>query len=106
MDPIDSTTTLPTATAARKPGYADIAVWMRGLYMLLLTLAFGVAHTLLLVTAVAQFLWLLFAGESNLQIAQFGRSLARWMADTARFLSGSSEAKPFPWAPWPSADLV
>jgi hypothetical protein len=55
------------------------------------------------VTAIAQFLWLLFAGEANSQVAQFGNSLARWLADAARYLACASEAKPFPWAPWPPA---
>jgi hypothetical protein len=51
-----------------------------------------------------QFLWLLFAGEPNPAIVQFGRSLSRWLADTGRYLLCSSEAKPFPWASWPSAE--
>ena len=52
---------------------------------------------------IAQFLWLLFAGEANSQIAQFGNSLSRWLADAARYLSCASDMKPFPWAPWPPA---
>jgi len=91
-------------TEPRKPAFGDSAVWMRGLYMLLLALAFGVAQTLLCVTAIAQFLWLLFAGEGNGQLTRFGVSLARWLSEAARFLTLASEAKPFPWAPWPSAD--
>jgi hypothetical protein len=102
MEPIEQTTNTPV-TEQRKSSFGDSAVWMRGLYMLLLVLAFGVAQTLLCVTAIAQFLWLLFAGEANGQIAQFGNSLSRWLADTARFLSCASDAKPFPWAPWPPA---
>jgi hypothetical protein len=80
------------------------ATWMRGLFMLLLLLAFGVAQGLLWVTALVQFLWLLFAGEPNAAVARFGRSLSRWLADTGRYLMCASEVKPFPWAPWPSAD--
>jgi hypothetical protein len=91
------------ATEQRKSSFSDSAIWMRGLYMLLLVLAFGVAQTLLCVTAIAQFLWLLFNGEANSQLAQFGNSLSRWLADAARFLTGASDAKPFPWAAWPPA---
>jgi Domain of unknown function (DUF4389) len=108
MEPIEPTTRVQTtgeqtAEPRSNSRFADSAVWMRGLYMLLFVLAFGVAQTLLCVTAIAQFLWLLFAGEANSQIAQFGNSLARWLADAARFLACASEAKPFPWAPWPPA---
>ena len=107
MEPIEPTTHVQTTgeqvAEPRSSRFADSAVWMRGLYMLLLVLAFGVAQTLLCVTAIAQFLWLLFAGEPNSQIAQFGASLARWLADAARFLACASDAKPFPWASWPPA---
>lgn len=96
---------VPTTTApARTSTLSNPAVWMRGLFMLLLLLAFGVAQGLLWVAALVQFLWLLFAGEPNGALAQFGKSLSRWLADTGRFLVCASEVKPFPWAPWPSAD--
>ena len=79
-------------------------VWMRGLFMLLLLLAFALAQSLLWVIAIAQFCWLLFAGEHNAPIARFGRSLALWLAETARYITCASEMRPFPWAPWPAAD--
>jgi hypothetical protein len=102
MDPFEQTNT--SVPVQRKSSFGDVAVWMRGLYMLLLVLAFGIAQTLLCVTAIAQFLWLLFSGEPNAQLTRFGSSLARWVSDAARFLTFSSEVKPFPWAPWPPAD--
>ncbi len=102
MEPIEQTTNLQT-TEPRKAGYADPNVWLRGLYMLLLALAFGVAQSLLLLTAIAQFLWLLFTGEANRQLVGFGGSLSRWLGDTARYLTCASDVKPFPWAPWPPA---
>ena len=79
-------------------------VWMRGLFMLLLLLAFALAQSLLWVIAIAQFCWLLFAGEHNAPIARFGRSLALWLGETVRYITCASEVKPFPWAPWPPAD--
>lgn len=101
MEPSEQTTN--PASEPRKSTFGDTAVWMRGLYMLLLAFAFGVAQTLLCVTAIAQFLWLLFAGEANGQLTKFGSSLSQWLADTARFLTCASDVKPFPWAPWPPA---
>ena len=91
-------------TDQRRVSFGNSAVWMRGLYMLLLLLAFWVAHGLLCVAAVAQFLWLLFSGEANKLLGQFGKSLSRWLADAARYLTCASEMKPFPWAPWPPAE--
>jgi hypothetical protein len=80
------------------------AVWMRGLFMLLLMLAFGVGQGLLWLVAIVQFLWLLFTEEPNAFLARFGGSLSLWLAETARFVTCASEAKPFPWSAWPSAD--
>jgi hypothetical protein len=101
MDPIEQSPA-STSSEPRKSTFGDTAVWMRGLFMLLLLLAFGVGQGLLWLLAIVQFLWLLFAGEANSQLAQFGGSLSRWLSETARYLTCASETKPFPWAPWPS----
>jgi hypothetical protein len=77
------------------------SVWKRGLIMLLLMFCFGIAQSVLYAIAVAQFLWMLIIGERNVPLAQFGGSLGLWLAETARFLSGDTEEKPFPWRPWP-----
>lgn len=97
MDP----DTYPHEDEAR-PGKS--VIWMRGLFMLLLLFAFGIAHALLWVTAVVQFLWLFFAGQSNGFLVRFGASLAIWLAQAAQFVTCASEEKPFPWSPWPPSD--
>jgi len=98
MEPTDKT------TEDNESQSGTSATWMRGLFMLVVILAFGVAQSLLAVTAIAQFLWLLFAKEPNRLLARFGKSLALWFAQTTAFLSCASEEKPFPWADWPRAD--
>ncbi len=79
-------------------------IWMRGLFMLLLMIAFWIAQWLLWVVGIVQFLWLFFADEPNAFLKRFGRSLSLWLGETARFVSCASEDKPFPWKAWPSAD--
>lgn len=78
----------------------DEAPWMRGLHMVIFAVLFEIAKWLLLVAAVLQFLWLLFAKERNGPIADFGKSLANWMARVARFQTAATEDKPFPWRRW------
>lgn len=78
-------------------------VWMRGLFMLLFGIAFGVGQFVLNTLTVVQFLWLLFTGAPNELLVRFGRSLAAWLADVARFMTCASDDKPFPWRPWPQA---
>lgn len=93
--------TLPTSeetTASKRP------IWMRGLFMLLLMVAFGFAQGLLWLLAIVQFLWLLFADEPNAFLIRFGRSLSLWLAQTTQFVTCASDTKPFPWQAWPSGD--
>lgn len=76
------------------------SIWMRGLYMLIFALFFGIAETLLAVMAVVQFFWMLFKKEKNTAIADFGQSLGKWMGRVAEFQTGATDSKPFPWGKW------
>jgi hypothetical protein len=82
----------------------DRNVWMRGLWMLLLAFLFGVGQFLLVIATIVQFLWMLFGKEKNEPIAAFGKDLADWLARTARFQTGATEDKPFPFATWGKQD--
>lgn len=75
-------------------------IWMRGLYMIVFAIFFAIAETVLGVLALVQFFWMLFAGERNQAIADFGQSLGLWIRRVVEFQTGASEEKPFPWAPW------
>lgn len=98
MEPVDKNTEQPVIAAGRSD------TWTRGLVMLVLILAFGVGQSLLYLTALMQFFWLLLAKEPNKLLMGFGKSLALWLAETARFLCCAKEEKPFPWTAWPSSD--
>lgn len=78
----------------------DRAIWARGGWMLVLLILFSVAQTLLVVTAVLQFGWLLFTKKSNPYVKDFGTKLGNWMAMNARFQALDSDEKPFPWSAW------
>ncbi len=75
-------------------------VWKRGLFMLLFVIAIGIGHTILNAVALVQFLWLLIARQPNEFLADFGGSLAIWLAEAARFQTCATEDKPFPFRPW------
>jgi len=76
--------------------------WMRGLFMLVFAVAFGIGQAIIMLVAVVQFLWLLFGGQTNQNLLKFGRSLSSWIADVTKYLTGVSEEMPFPWSEWPS----
>ena len=73
-------------------------VLMRGLWMLIIIVLLRVADFLVLLVAVLQFGWLLFAKHRNDRLAEFGEKLGNWLAKAARFQSAASEDKPFPWS--------
>lgn len=76
------------------------SVWMRGLWMLVLAFLFGVAQTILAVSAVIQFFWMLFTDERNEFLMEFGRGVGTWLEQVAHFQTGSTDEKPFPWKRW------
>lgn len=83
-----------TPSPSRKP------IWLRGLWMLVMAVLAGFALTVLHVVTLLQFILMLTdGGKPNPQIAAFGRSLAGWLAKAARFQTGDSEDKPWPWSP-------
>ena len=75
-------------------------VWLHGLLMLILLILLNFAHAVLVVCAVLQFCWMLIARERNVHIGEFGNQIANWVAISARFVSGASDEKPFPWTAW------
>ncbi len=82
------------------------STWLRGLYMLLFAVAYGVAELLLLVTAVFQFLTLLVTGKTVARLLIFGENLSRYFYQIVRYLTFNIEERPFPFSDWPAAAPV
>ena len=78
--------------------------WRRGAFMLFFLVAFGLAQSLQAPIAVVQFVTRLTTHRPNPHLADFGRSLAMWLAETCGFLTCATENKPFPFARWPRFD--
>ena len=75
-------------------------VLLHGILMLVLLLLMNLAQYLLVIFALLQFLWMAIAKERNPHIAEFGVQIANWVATSARFVTGASDQKPFPWTAW------
>ena len=80
------------------------SIWMRGLLMILMALAYQLASTLLFFVAIIQFVLALINGSPNARLMGFGRSLGRYQGQNANFVSFASEELPFPFADWPTGD--
>jgi hypothetical protein len=74
------------------------SLWLRLVHMVLIALMLSLAQTILTLATIVQFvLMLLGRGQPNAQLADFGTDLGVWIAKAARFQTGASEVKPWPW---------
>ncbi len=78
---------------------ADVPV-LRGLQSLFFIVATYVAMWVLGIATVIQWFWMAITKEKNEQIADFGRGLSVFLSDVAKFQTGESEVRPFPWKKW------
>ena len=71
---------------------------MRVIYMFLIWMMISIAGTVLTAMTVIQLiLMILSGGRPNERLADFGTDLGIWIAKAARFQTGASEVKPWPW---------
>ena len=81
-----------------QPEVSKSALGARLVYVVILWLMVQFALTVLGVVTVIQFILMLVSGgQANERLAEFGTDLGVWMAKAARFLTGASEVKPWPW---------
>lgn len=81
-----------------QPEVAKDGLALRLLYMALIWVMLSIAQTVLTLATVLQFvLMLLGGGTPNARLAEFGTDLGIWIAKAARFQTGASEVKPWPW---------
>ncbi len=88
------------------PGMASPkrSIWMRGLFMLLMAVAFHLCEVILGVVTVVQFLITLLSDTPNARLTSFGRSLGNYLRQIANFLTFAAEEIPFPFSEWPSGE--
>ena len=77
------------------------SIWLRLVFMIVLSVAFNVAEIVTFAVVVFQFLASLFTGKPNDQLIRFGLNLARYIQQITVYLTFSTEEKPFPFTPWP-----
>jgi hypothetical protein len=78
------------------------SIWLRGLLMILMAIAFQISGTLLALGAIVQFLLALLSDGANARLIAFGRSLGLYVSQIASFVSFATEEAPFPFSAWPS----
>jgi Domain of unknown function (DUF4389) len=90
------TDTIPTTTDGKRN------IWLRGLFMLLMAIAFHIAGTLLALAAIIQFVLAVLSDGPNARLLAFGHSLGLYLSQIADFVCLATEDVPFPFGDWPS----
>jgi len=79
------------------------SIWVRGLFMALFAVIYGIAEIVFTAVAVFQFLFVLISGKRNGQLLSFGSQMATFIYQIVNFQTFNSEEKPFPFSDWPSS---
>ena len=77
------------------------SIWLRLVFMIVLSVAFNVAELITFAVVAFQFLSSLFTGQPNDRLTRFGRNLARYLQQIIVYMTFATEEKPFPFTPWP-----
>jgi hypothetical protein len=78
------------------------SIWLRGLLMIMMALAFHISGTLLALGAIVQFALVLLSDKPTVRLIVFGQSLGLYLSQIADFVSFATEEAPFPFSAWPS----
>jgi hypothetical protein len=83
--------------------FTDGQTWLRGLFMLLFVLIYGITEVIITAVVVFQFLFVLFTGNQNQRLREFGAGLSTFIYRVIRYWTYNSEEKPFPFSSWPGS---
>ncbi len=79
------------------------SIWMRLLFMLVVTFLYSISRIVVGAVVVVQFFWVLFTGETNQKLKVFGKSLATYTNQIILYLTFNIEERPFPFdMDWPN----
>ena len=79
------------------------SIWLRLVFMLVITFLYSISRIVVGAVVVVQFVWVLFSGNTNQKLQDFGKSLATYTNQIILYLTFNIEDRPFPFElDWPS----
>lgn len=93
-------------SGSMKERLKDESYWLRLPFMLLFFIAWQLTELVLIGVILVQVVYRLFAGQPQPQLLALGSQLTRYAYQLFRYLTFNAEAKPFPFAEWPSVEEV
>lgn len=102
--PRDYAQTPPTGGSAFEEHVKSRSTWLRLVFMIIMWVLYEVTRFVTAVVVILQFLHVLFTGETNPRLKDFGQSLAAYTHQMVSYLTFNTEVRPFPFdAEWPPA---
>ena len=78
--------------------------WLRGLFILLFAVVYGIAEVVLAAVVLFQFLATLFTGERNPRLLRFGGQLSTFLYQVLLYVTFNRDQRPWPFDAWPAAE--
>lgn len=89
-----------------KENAQNVDTWTRGLFILVYGVIFYFVFWLVGLVVVFQFLVKLMTTELNQRLLDFSAALTRYIAQILLYITFRSEQRPFPFSPWPGAEVA
>ncbi|MEJ2140837.1 MAG: DUF4389 domain-containing protein [Gammaproteobacteria bacterium] len=80
-------------------------IWLRGGFILIFALIYGISKIVIWSIVLFQFLSSLITGKTNPQLGGFAQTLSIFVYQLLQFIMFNSDEKPFPFSEWPDKDL-
>lgn len=87
-----------------KENLTQKSTWMRGLYMLMLTIFYSVAEIVLFAIALVQFFFMLFTGQTNPRLLKLGQGIAIYIYQIIQYITFNSDYQSYPFGAWPKGE--
>lgn len=75
--------------------------WMRGLYIVIFSIFYGIAEIVLFAIVLFQFLLILFTAKENQRLLKLGQGLSTYIYQICLYLTFNSDHQPYPFGAWP-----
>jgi hypothetical protein len=79
-------------------------IWLRGGFILVFALIYGISKIVIWSLVLFQFVSLLITKETNPQLRRFSKSLSVFVYQLLQYVMFNSDEKPFPFSDWPEAE--
>ena len=80
--------------------YPRQSKWIRGVFIVIILIGYGLAEALLWFLTAIQFFWVIFKAEPNKHIRDFAYKLKSWTSGAISYCLWETNIPPFPLTSW------